>query len=93
MKIHLKLDVQNVQVDEVVEADSEEAINHELRRRLEARAPFMVRLVLGTMTDPALWRKIVDLHNQRTGAREPAPTTAAEFLAFGERAGYVERLG
>jgi len=92
MKVRIKINVENVHVDEVVEGDSDAAIAAELRRQLEARSPFMVRLVLGTMSDQALWRKVVEMHNHRHRTNEPTPNTAAEFLAFGERVGYVERL-
>jgi hypothetical protein len=93
MKVRVQVDADGIRVDEVVEGSSEEEIARQLRGRVEARAPFLVRMALRTMDDQALWRKIVEMHNKRTGAAEPVPATAGEFLAFGERAGYATRLG
>jgi hypothetical protein len=92
MKVRVTVDVQSVHVDEVIEGASGEEVVRRLRRELEARASWLVRMALRGMDDPALWRKIVQMHNERSGSTEPPPESAAEFLAFAERAGYVTRL-
>src|SRR5437773_1900553 len=92
MRVRVQLKIDKVQVDEVVEGRSEADITRQLRAGLEARAPFLVRLALRTMDDRTLWRRVVELHNRKFGAAEPSPATAAEFIAFGERNGYVTRL-
>lgn len=92
MRVRVKVDIEKVHVDEVVEAPDEEGVVRELRNRLAARAPFAVKLALRAMSDQALWRRVVEMHNKAAGAQEPVPTDAREFLAFAERAGYVTRV-
>lgn len=92
MKVRVRVEVGGVRVDETLEGRDEEEIARKLRAELERRAPFAARLVLRTMDDRALWRKVVEMHNNRAGGAEPVPASAREFLAFAERAGYVTRL-
>jgi hypothetical protein len=92
MKVRVRVNVANVNVDETVEGASEEELVAKVRREVEARAPFLARVAIRAMDDRALWRRVVEAHNSRTGAGEPAPDTAREFLEFGERAGYVTWL-
>ncbi len=92
MRVRVRVNVGGVSVDEVVEGATEEEVTARMRSGLESRAPFLVKMALRGMDDRALWRKVAEMHNSRTGEREPAPASAAEFLAFGERAGYVTRL-
>jgi hypothetical protein len=92
MKVRVQVNVANINVDEVVEGASDAEVVSQLRRKLEARAGFLQRLVIKALPDPALWAKVVEHHNEHHGTQEPAPNSAAEFLAFGERAGYITRL-
>ena len=92
MKVRIQVNEGQISVDEMVQGADEEEIVREVRRQVEARAPFGVKLVLRTMDDRALWRRVVEGYNQRHGASEPAPTTAGEFLRFAERVGYATRL-
>jgi hypothetical protein len=92
MKIRIQVDANNIRVDETVEGRSEEDVARQFRSRVEARAPFLVKMALRAMDDRAFWRQIVEMHNKKTGASEPVPATATEFLAFGERTGYATRL-
>lgn len=92
MKVRIQVKVDRVQVDEVVEGSSEADIARKMRREVEARAPFLVRLAIRAMDDRSLWRRVVEMHNRKFGVQEPFPDTAAEFIAFGERNGYVTRL-
>jgi hypothetical protein len=92
MKVRIQVNVSGLQVDEVVEGAAPDDIVKQLRKKVEARANFVQRLALRAMPDTALWARVVEMHNKQAGTHEPAPATAEEFLAFGERAGYLTRL-
>ena len=89
MKLRVQANVKGIQVDEVLEGVSEEEVARRFREEVESRAPFLVKIALKGMDDRTLWRRIVEWHNGQAGATEPVPGTAAEFLAFAQRAGYA----
>lgn len=93
MKVRVKVDIESMSIDEVIEGSNESEVVKKMRDELTKRANFAQRLVLRALPDQTLWAKIVDMHNTKRGDSERAPTTPAQFLAFGERAGYVTKLG
>ncbi|HEX8464526.1 MAG TPA: hypothetical protein VF627_07895 [Abditibacterium sp.] len=92
MKIRVTINQKPIQFDEILEADSDEALFRKLRETAAARAPFLVRMAMKSLSDNAIRQQIVERYNQKFGKSEPIPTSATEFLAFGERAGFVQRL-
>jgi hypothetical protein len=62
------------------------------RKQVESKVSFAIKLVLKTLDDQSFFKRVVETHNKKFGAQESAPSTAEQFLAFGERAGYVTRL-
>ena len=92
MKIRVTINEAPIQVDEEIQGSSEDDVFHKFRDGAAARAPFAVKLAMKAMSDQALREKIVGAYNKKFGASEPVPSSAKEFLTFGERAGYVKRL-
>ena len=92
MKVRVKINVANIHLDEVIEGASEDAIVSQLRKLLEKRANFAQRLIYsGQATPTRRWARLETY--EKFGAQEPSPRTASQFFAFGERAGYLTRLG
>ncbi len=92
MKIRVTINVEPIHIDEVIEASSEDEILQKFRRGAEKRAPLLVKLAMRSMSDEALLRQIVQSYNHKFEANEPIPSTAKEFIAFGERVGFFTRL-
>lgn len=92
MKIRIVINEGPIRVDEVIEGNSEDDLFRKVRAGATARAPFLLKLALKSMSDSAIRQKVVEGYNQKFHANEPIPTTAKGFIAFGERAGFVTRI-
>lgn len=92
MKIRVTINETPIHIDEIVEGSSEEELFQLFRQGAAARAPFLLKMALKTLSDAELRRQVVQSYNHKFGAKEPIPATAREFIEFGERAGFVTRL-
>jgi hypothetical protein len=92
MKIRIKINHAPIHVDEVLEGESEDELFRQFREQAASRAPFLLKMALKTMSDGVIRQKVVEGYNHKFGASEPIPATAQEFIAFGERSGFVERI-
>lgn len=92
MRYRIAITEGSFSVDETLDGATEAEIAAEFRRRVERRAPWAIRLVMKALDDRAFWARIVQAHNRQAAAAEPAPCNAREFLEFGVRTGYAQRL-
>ena len=92
MKIRVTINEGPIQVDEVLEGASEDELFGKFRQGATARAPFLLKMAMKTMSDDALRQKVVESYNHKFRATEPLASTATEFIAFGERAGFITRI-
>jgi hypothetical protein len=93
MKVRVTINQAPIVLDEIVEGRSEEELFQKFRDAATAQAPFMIKLAMKTMSDQALRKQVIESYNYKFKANEPIPADAREFIAFGERAGFVKRLG
>lgn len=92
MKIRVTINQAPIHIDEVIEGVSEDDLFQKLRAGAASRAPLLLRMAMKSMSDQTIRQQVVASYNQKFKAQEPVPTTAKEFIAFGERAGFVTRL-
>jgi len=92
-KVRVQVSEGEIHVDQVIEGATDEEVVAGLRDELIRKAGFLKGAVIRAIPEEALWGRIVEAYNSRHGKSEPPPQTASDFLAFGERAGYVTRLG
>lgn len=92
MKIHVTINQAPIHVDETLEGASEDELFQKLRAGAASRAPLLLRMAMKSMNDQAIRQQVVATYNQKFKAQEPVPTTAKEFIAFGERAGFITRI-
>jgi hypothetical protein len=92
MKIRVTINEAPIHIDEVIEGSSEEELFQVLRKGATSRAPLLLKMAIKTISDAAIRQQVVASYNHKFKANEPVPSTAKEFIAFGERAGFVTRL-
>lgn len=92
MKIRVTINEGPLHIDEVIEGASEDDLFHKFREGAASRAPFLVKMAMKSMSDQAIRQKVVESYNHKFKASEPVPSTAKEFIAFGERVGFVTRV-
>jgi hypothetical protein len=92
MKIRVTIKQGPIDIDEVIEGNTEDEIFHKFRQGAVARAPFLLKMAIEGMSDQAIRQQVVASYNNKFKANEPIPSTAKEFIAFGERAGFVKQL-
>lgn len=92
MKIRVTINEGPISIDEVLEGTSEDDLFRQFREGAASRAPFLLKMALKTMSDQALRQQVVAAYNQKFKANEPVPSSAKQFIAFGERAGFVTRV-
>ena len=91
MKIRISI-TEPIRIDETIEGDSDDELFQKFRAGATSRAPLLLKMALKTMSDQSLRAQIIGAYNQKFKAQEPVPLSASEFIAFGERAGFVTRL-
>lgn len=92
MKIRVTIHQDPIHVDEIIEGSSEDDLFRKFREGATSRAPFFLKMAMKSMSDQALRQKMVEGYNHKFKVNESIPTTAQEFIAFGERVGFVTRV-
>ncbi|MBW3635460.1 MAG: hypothetical protein KY445_03205 [Armatimonadetes bacterium] len=92
MKIRVTIHLDPIHIDEILEGATEDDLFRKFREEAASRAPFFIKMALKTMSDQTIREKVVESYNHKFKAREPVPANAKEFIAFGERVGFVTRV-
>jgi hypothetical protein len=92
MKIRVTINEGPIKLDEVFEGSSDEELFRKFKDGAAARAPFVIKMAMKGMSDKALCQQVVESYNHKFGTKEPVPSCAQEFIAFGERAGFLKRI-
>jgi hypothetical protein len=85
MKLHLQI----ADIDERVEVrDADEALKR-FKSEASKRAPFLLRAVIGGMSDLTFAGEAVKRANAKNGRNDAAPRSSQEFLDWAVERGYV----
>ena len=83
MKLHVKFDTPELQVDEVVEGNNAEAVVGAMQNRVAKELGFLKGAVVRSMSPLAFAQQATRMYNNAMKTNAPIPATCEEFLNYG----------
>ncbi len=92
VKLHLKIDVKEFPVDEVVEGANAEAVVAAMQKRVAGEMGFLAGAFVRSMTPLAFAQEATRRYNTAMKDNAPTPQSCDEFVRYGVEKGFATVL-
>ena len=89
MKAHVKVNMQNVNVDETFEGATADEIVGKMKARIAKEVPFFMRPIVNGFSNLGFAQEVVKRYNGNSKQNLPIPNSCDEFLTLAQEQGFA----
>jgi hypothetical protein len=87
MQVHVKINQENIKVDETFNGATADAIVGQVKARVAKEVPFFMRPMVNGMSNLTFAQEVVKRYNSNTNQNLPSPKTCDEFITMAQEQG------
>ena len=92
MKVHVNINQQGINVDEVVEGATADEVVGKMKARVARELNFAMRLALNAMSNLMFAQEVVKRYNDNQRQNLPIPNSCDEFLTLAQQQGFATMM-